>query len=123
MTKKKREENDTPAGGINSKKIKIVPKDPFEGKYGEIEVEVGNMYMGQVMELLFNREEVRPFNYEITRYTSQYSGVTKTLWGETMFEEECRLTFTLVFQKGKKEEMLEILNKKIPNCSYNVKKE
>lgn len=123
MTKKKREENDTPSMGINNKKIKIVPKDPFEGKYGEIEVEVGNMYMGQVMELLFNRDEVRPFNYEITRYMSQYSGVAKTLWGETMFEEECRLSFTLVFQKGKKEEMLEILNKKIPTCSFNVKKE
>lgn len=123
MTKKKREETDTLAGGINNKKLKIIPKDPFEGKYGEIEVEVGNMYMGQVMEKLFNNEETRPFNYEIRKYMSQYSGVAKTLWGETMFEEECRLSFTIVFQKGKKEEMIEILNNKIPNCSFVVKKE
>lgn len=123
MTKKKREETDILAGGVNNKKIKIIPKDPFEGKYGEIDVEVGNMYMGQVMEKLFNPEEPKPFCYEIRKYTSQYSGVAKTLWGETMFEEECRLTFTIIFQKGKKEQMIELLTEKLPDCCFVVRKE
>ena len=123
MGKTRRDEKDVMAGGLTNKKIKIVPKDPFAGKYGEMEVDVVNMYMVQVMELLFPQDEIRPFKYEISRYTSQYSGVAKSLWGETMFEEECRVSFVLVYERDKKDEMIEILNKKIPSCCYVIKKE
>lgn len=109
--------------GVVNKKMKIVPKDPFEGKYGEVEVDVANYFMGQILDMFFNSNEIRTFNYQITKFSSMHNGVSKTLFGETLFEEECRVSFTMVYEKGKKDEMIEMIKKKLPDCSYIIKKE
>ena len=111
------------AGGSNSKKSKIIPRDPFEGRFAEIMVEIPNVCMMEVCSKLFNDETPPPLRFEIKSYKSELSGTAKTVCGETLFIEESKVSFVIVYEKGKKEDLVRLLNDRFPFCYFNCKKE
>ena len=108
------------AGGNVTKKAKIVPKDPFEGEYKQIFVEVPNEFMNNVLEKLFNRD-TSACRYEVTSYRSEISGISKSICGVTKFVEETRSFLTLTYEANKREEMIRVLNELFPYCSFSDK--
>ena len=120
MPSKKRvnpETIETIAGGSIAKKAKIIPKDPFEGEFKQMFVEVPNEFMNGAMEKLFEKQTPE-LRFEVTSYRSEISGVVKTVCGVSRFVEETRTSFTLTYETGKKEQIIAMLNELFPYCVY-----
>lgn len=113
-------QTETLAGGNVAKKAKIIPKDPFEGEFSQVFVEIPNEFMGPVLEKLFARFTPE-FKFEVTSYRSETSGVSKSVCGVSKFVEETRSFLTLTYETGKKEELVKILNELFPYCSFSDK--
>ena len=108
---------DTVAGGCVAKKAKIIPKDPFEGEFKQMFVEVPNEFMSAVLDKLFNRD-CSSCRYEVSNYRCEIAGVTKSICGMTRFVEETKSCFTLTYEAGKREEIINILNELFPYCTF-----
>lgn len=104
---------ETLAVGSINKKAKIQPKDPFAEKYATLTVEVPNMCLGEICSKFFG-DNVNPFKFEISSYKSEYSGVAKTVCGETMFIEESKVVVIITYEKDKKEELIKLINERFP---------
>lgn len=109
----KAESVDILASGSVSKKAKIQPRDPFVEKYATISVEIPNMCLGEICSKFFG-DNVNPFKFEISSYKSEYSGVAKTVCGETMFIEESKVVVIITYEKDKKEELIKLINERFP---------
>lgn len=111
---------ETLAGGNVSKKAKIIPKDPFEGEFSQIFVEIPNEFICPVLEKVFSKYSPE-FHFEVTSYRSETSGVAKYVCGVSKFVEETRSFLTLTYETGKKEKIVEILNELFPYCLFSDK--
>lgn len=107
------------AGGSGGKRPKTQIQDPFIDKYSEVCVELYGMTLKEVCDKLFIPD--KPFKYEIKSYKSEFSGVSKTVCGETMFLEESKINLVITYQKDKKEEIIALLGDCFPSCIYSFK--
>lgn len=124
MPSKKRvspDQVETVACGNLMKKMKIVPKDPFEDRYAEMNLEIPNVSITDVMGKLFGPDVEYPCKYQVTSYHCEMSGVARTLCGETMFTEETKTCLALAYEKEKKQPLLDFLNTLFPCLFINHK--
>jgi hypothetical protein len=112
---------DVLGGGSVNKKAKIIAKDPFVDRYAEMSVEIPNLCVGEVCNKLFGDNVMNPLKFEIKSYKSEYSGTAKTVCGETLFIEECKVTLIIIYEKDKKEDLIRVLNDRFPYCCYSFK--
>lgn len=103
------------------KKLKIVPNDPFKDRYAEMVVEIPNVCILEACTKFFQEEGPNPLRFEIKSYKSELNGTAKTICGETLFVEDCRLTLTLIYEKDKKDKMTELLDQRFPLWSSSNK--
>ena len=116
---KRIESIDVLAGGSN-KKLKLTAKDPFAGRFGEVNVEIPDMCIPEVCNKLFNPDVEKP-RFEIKSYKSELLGVAKTMCGETQFIEESKVTLLLIYEKEKKETLIKLLTDCFPHCYYSFR--
>jgi cyanate lyase len=110
---------DVLSGGNVSKKAKIQPRDPFADRYADIIVEVPNMCLGEICAKLFGEGVMNPLKFEIKSYKSEYSGVAKTVCGETQFIEESKVSVVITYEKDKKEDLIKVINERFPYCYFH----
>lgn len=104
---------ETLASGSINKKAKLQPKDPFIEKYATLTVEIPNLCLGEICNKFFG-DNLNPLKFEITSYKSEYSGVAKTVCGETMFIEESKVSVVLTYEKDKREDLIKLVNERFP---------
>lgn len=107
------------AGG-STKKLKLTARDPFAGRFGEVNVEIPDMCIAEVCNKLFDPELEKP-KFEIKSYKSELVGVAKTVCGETQFIEESRVILLLIYEKEKKEALIKLLTECFPHCCYSFR--
>lgn len=117
--KRKHEITDLLAGGFGGKKSKFVIKNPFVDRFGEVAVEIYDMNLGEICEKLFKEEA--PLKFEIKNYKIELVGVSKTVCGETRFIEDLKANLLITYEKEKKDEMVEVLTSRFPQCTYSFK--
>lgn len=119
--KRKNEFTDVLAGG-SVKKMKNPLKDPFEGRFGEVVVEVYDIAVPDFANRLYQpTEDGDAPKFEIKSYRSECMGVAKTVCGETRFIEELKGCFVLIYEVAKKDELIKILTERFPSCAYTFK--
>lgn len=116
---KKTESVELLAGG-SSKKLKLTAKDPFEGRFGEMSVDIPDTCIAEVCGKLFGDERSTP-RFEIKSYKSELVGVAKTVCGETRFIEESKVCLLLTYEKDKKDDMVTLLTECFPHCCYSFR--
>lgn len=105
----------------NAKKSKIVPVDPFGDKYSEVNLEIFNTPLDKIFEILCTNFDEGTPRFEIKTYKSVLSGYSKTLCGETRFQEEFQVLVTIVFETEKKDQMESFIKARLPDCTYIFK--
>lgn len=116
---KRSESIDILAGGSN-KKLKLTAKDPFAGRFGEVSVEIPDLCIAEVCNKLFSGDFDKP-KFEIKSYKCELVGVAKTMCGETQFIEESKVTLLMVFEKEKKDLLIQLLTDNFPHCYYTFR--
>lgn len=99
------------------KKSKIIPKDPFEGRYKSMTVDIPNLSIFEAFEKLFKTDSTLPFKFEVTSYHYEQNGVTKYVCGENLFVEESKTQMVVTYESDKQEEMIALLNERFPACT------
>ncbi len=117
--KRKSEFTEVLAGGSVGKKGKTTFKDPFSDRFGEVIVEIIDLGMPDICDKLFSGEH--KLKFEVKNYKSELIGVSKTVCGETRFIEDFRASLVITYEKDKKDEMIEELTTKFPQCTYSFR--
>lgn len=116
---KRTETTELLAGGSN-KKLKLTARDPFAGRFSEATVEIPDMCIAEVCNKLFDPEREK-IKFEIKNYKCELVGVAKTVCGETQFIEESKVVLLLIFEKEKKETLVNMLTECFPHCYYSFR--
>lgn len=117
--KVKSEHTEVIGGGSTNKKIKLATMDPFEGKYGDVVVEIYNHNMPLICEKLKYADPTLIF--EVKNYRFEISGVSKTVCGETRFVEESKAVLTITYEISLKEQIIKFLQDQFPTFTYSFK--
>ena len=96
------------------KKIKLIPFDPIKEHYEEVSAEIPNLCIGGVCSRVFDENAPNSFKFEIKSYKSEASGTAVCYCGEIGYIEECKVSVIFTVEKGKKKELEEYLEKKLP---------